>query len=82
MKTFKLKPNQEEKDSIEKVEVDIDIVEEVTTKASITLEQIDQEINNLQERIDLLTAEKVEKEADRVKIEKEAKKAILEVKVK
>ena len=77
MKTFKLKPEQEEKDSIEKVEVDIDIVEQVIRKEPITLEQIDQEIGNLQERIDKLQSELTEKQADRILIEEVAKKAIL-----
>lgn len=77
MKTFKLKPEQEEKDSIEKVEVDIDIVEQVIRKEPITLEQIDQEIGNLQERIDKLQSELTEKQADRILIEKVAKEAIL-----
>ena len=77
MKTFKLKPEQEEKDSIEKVEVDIDIVEQVIRKEPITLERIDQEIGNLQERIDKLQTELTEKQADRILIEKVAKEAIL-----
>ncbi len=79
MKTFKLKPEQEEKDDINQVEVDIEIIEEITKTEPITLEQLDQEIANLDERIANLQVEKVEKVADRVNINREAKKAMLVV---
>ncbi len=91
IRNYKLKIDQGEKEEVDKVEIDVEVrdtdkdgIEYHKETTSTTLERIDQQINNLTERISklrsektLLIADRFQLIADRKNAEKEARKFVL-----